>query len=567
MEYLDATQWPVSRLMQDFEQGRIAIPEIQRDVVWDSDQVKELVDSIFKSYPCGSLILWEPRLRDEKLMREIIRPERLEYYSGRLPKYFLIDGQQRVTALASVLLEQGFLKKVEPEIEEDLASLYVNLKRFPRVRERDIEAAGDGDQRTFPWALMNDIFSGRIKEMSDYRDRLSSEQKRSIDVYTQRIRDYQFPVQVIQERDYPTAGKIFSRVNSQGTQLTGAEIHIASIIPHWRGIAGEFRKYRRDLRKGGYDLDLTFLMRAITVIACDVPQIKKLADRVSQEDSQKKLTKGQLNRLWAESKRAINVVVRTLREDLSLDKTKFFSSKNALVPLVYYAAKSSKSKRRLDRKAMMKYFLVSQLGGHYSGAAETVLRRDLRYLSEPSAPPRQGLRDLLEVAVGEAKQEYRGLKVSHRHIVGVPSKNVMLLFMYTVMRRKEATDFGVSAAEPLDQIPSAELQLHHIFPFDFMMKDNKARLYLENQGITDRQYRDQINDIANITFLSRKKNVQIGNVSPWQYLANETTREVRKAHFIPEDRDLWKPENFDKFLDRRRRMMAKAINSLIRALQ
>jgi hypothetical protein len=189
----------------------------------------------------------------------------------------------------------------------------VNLKGFPRLRDKDIEAATDGDQYTFPWALMNDVFSGRIKDMSDYRDRLSSEQKHGIDFYTQGIRDYQFPVQVIQERDYPTAGNIFSRVNSQGTQLTGAEIHIASIIPHWRGIASEFRRYRRDLRKGGYDLDLTFLMRAITVIACDVPQIKKLVDKVSQ----KNLTKRQLNRLWAESKRAINVVVRTLREDLS----------------------------------------------------------------------------------------------------------------------------------------------------------------------------------------------------------------------------------------------------------
>ena len=567
MEYLDTTQWPVGRLMEDFEQGRIAIPEIQRDVVWDSDQVKELVDSIFQNYPCGSLILWEPRLRDEKLMREIIRPERLEYYNGRLPKYFLIDGQQRVTALASVLLEQGFLKKVEPEIEEDLACLYVNLRLFAKeVEKRNpnitaiIEAATDGDQRPFPYALMNDLFVGSIKDTSNYRDGLSRDQKRSIDLFTQRIRDYQFPVQVIQERDYPTAGKIFSRVNSQGTQLTGAEIHIASIIPHWRGIAAEFRKYRRDLRNGGYDLDLTFLMRAITVIACDVPQIKKLADKVSQGN----LTKRQLNRLWAESKRAINMVVRTLRDGLFLDKTKFFSSKNALVPLVYYGAKSHH--RRMDHKAVMKYFLVSQLGGHYSGAADTVLRRDLKYLSEPGTSPKQGLRELLEVAVGEAKQEYRGLKVSHRHIAGVPSKNVMLLLMYIVMRRRKASDFGLSRAQPLDQIPSPKLQLHHIFPFDFMMKDNKAKLYVEDQGITLRQFRDQVNDIANITFLSREKNVQIGNVSPWQYLPNETTREMRKAHFIPEDKDLWRPENFDKFIDRRRRMIAKAMNSLLRVL-
>jgi hypothetical protein len=81
-----------------------------------------------------------------------------------------------------------------------------------------------------------------------------------------------------------------------------------------------------------------------------------------------------------------------------------------------------------------------------------------------------------------------------------------------------------------------------------------------------REYRDEVNDVANITFLSQEKNIQIKNVSPWQYLANETTPSLRKAHFIPEDRELWKPENFDKFLDRRRRMVAEAINSLMRKL-
>src|SRR5215469_5401116 len=109
MENLTSTQMSISGLIDYFEKGRIAIPEIQRDVVWSSDQVKELLDSISKEYPCGSLILWEPRLGDKKLVREIIRPERLEFYRDVLPKYFVIDGQQRLTALASVMLESNFL--------------------------------------------------------------------------------------------------------------------------------------------------------------------------------------------------------------------------------------------------------------------------------------------------------------------------------------------------------------------------------------------------------------------------------------------------------------------------
>jgi hypothetical protein len=555
MEYLLTAPWAGSQLVDNFFEGRIAIPEIQRDLVWSSDQVKSLLDSIYQSYPCGSLILWEPRDRDAKLMREIIRPERLDYYGGKLPRYFLIDGQQRVTALASVMLKPGFLKEVEPEIESDLGSLYVDIKKFPK----EIQAAADGEPYKFPWVSMNDVFTGRLKELPEFQ-KLTYEQRRAIDRDLQRIRDYTFPVQIIQERNYATVGKIFTLVNSQGTQLTGAEIYVASIIPFWRGISAEFRRYRRHLRSEGYDLDLTFLMRSITVIACDVPQIKKLADRVARRD----LTPKQLNRLWSESKRAVNRVIHTLKEGLHLDKTKFFASKNALIPLVYYAAKARG--KRLDRKAMLKYFIVSQLGGHYSGAGETVLRRDLRYLSEPDIRPSEGLRDLLDVAVKEAKQQYRGLKIRHDQITGVGAKNVMLLLMYISMRRRDATDFGVPEGATLDQVSTKDLQLHHIFPFDFMMRDAKARDYQGRMQLTPWEYREEVNDIGNITFISQAKNVQIGNVSPWQYLKNKTTKEMRKAHFIPENRELWKPENFGKFLDQRRRLMAKAINSAIQAL-
>jgi uncharacterized protein with ParB-like and HNH nuclease domain len=53
------TQKYVSELVEEFMDGSLAIPEIQRDVVWKPDQVKELIASLFRSYPCGSLIFWE----------------------------------------------------------------------------------------------------------------------------------------------------------------------------------------------------------------------------------------------------------------------------------------------------------------------------------------------------------------------------------------------------------------------------------------------------------------------------------------------------------------------------
>ncbi len=66
MSRLMPTQQPVMQLEKDFASGDLAIPEIQRDVVWKPDQVKELISSVFRQYPCGSLIFWQPRDRDAR---------------------------------------------------------------------------------------------------------------------------------------------------------------------------------------------------------------------------------------------------------------------------------------------------------------------------------------------------------------------------------------------------------------------------------------------------------------------------------------------------------------------
>jgi hypothetical protein len=556
MDTLITTQRSVSSLIQDFGEGNIGIPEIQRDVVWDSEQVKGLVDSINQAYPCGSLILWEPRDRDAGLVRSMIRPERLKQFENRLPQYFLLDGQQRLTSLASVLLDRSVLRKVLAELEEEMPHLYGNLRRFPR----EIEATTDGGGYRFPWVSLNRLFDGSVKDDPDYRNHLNQTQRAAVDAFTQRIRDYQFPIQIVRGRDYPTVGEIFARVNSLGTQLTGAEIHLARIVPHWKGITSKFRKYRHDLGQMDYDLDLTFLMRAITVIACGVPQIKKLAAKVSQGE----LTVGHLDSIWRKVTRATDAIIRVLQREMKLDKMKFFTSKNVLVPLVYYAAMERRRKSKtLAMKSVLRFFLLSQLSEHYGGAGETVLRRDLRHLTEPDNTPRQGLELLADVVEREARQYYRGLRIKPEDISGVPSKNVMLLMMYIVMRQRGATDLGLDGPRSLSGIHSSEMQLHHIFPFNFMMTDKEAKRLAE--GYKPSEFRSEVNDIANLTFVGPSNSV-ISDRPPLEYLANETTEAQRRAHFIPENRDLWRTENFSEFLAERRKLLAQAMNGLLKSL-
>jgi hypothetical protein len=87
------------------------------------------------------------------------------------------------------------------------------------------------------------------------------------------------------------------------------------------------------------------------------------------------------------------------------------------------------------------------------------------------------------------------------------------------------------------------------------------RWYLDN-GYTPADFRYDIND----TFLSQAKNVEIKDAPPSQYLLNETTKEMRRAHFIPEAPHLWKTENFVKCLDERRRLLSQAMTRLLKGL-
>jgi hypothetical protein len=553
IEHLITTSKSVAEIADEFESDNIAIPEIQRDVVWKADQIKSLIDSISNQYPCGSLIYWEPREKDKSLVRSMIRPERVVANQGRVPRYFLIDGQQRVTALASVLLNRHRVRELLAEIQDDLPYVFVNVKNF------EFESTTDPTGYSYPWIVFNKLFDGSYRSEPGFSG-LPADDVARIQKYVQRIRDYKFPVQIVRDQKYQTVGDIFTRVNSAGTQLTGAEIHLARIVPHWNGITREFRDYRHELTKKRFDLDLTFLMRAITVIECNTPQIKKLADTISKD----RPSRVHLNKTWRQARSAIDYSIRVMQRDLKLDKSKYVTSKNALVPVVYSFAKAKRA-RPLERDAV-RFFVLAQLSEHYGGSGETTLRKDFRGLTDTDNTPKQGMAELVDAVRKEAKREYRGLRVKADDVYGVGSKNVLVLLMYILMRETQATDWGSGKRIQLADIESRDLQLHHIFPFDYMQKNRDIHRWYEKQGYAQSYFRSEVNDIANLTFLSRTKNIDIKETPPSVYLPIETTKAMRKAHFIPERPDLWKTENFAKFLEARRELLAVAMTRLLKRL-
>jgi hypothetical protein len=91
----------VEELVMMIERGELRLPEMQRQYVWRSTRVRDLLDSLYRGYPSGAILLWETD-EDVPLQKFAVEQVGNPYQSVRL----LLDGQQRLTSLSAVIRGQ-----------------------------------------------------------------------------------------------------------------------------------------------------------------------------------------------------------------------------------------------------------------------------------------------------------------------------------------------------------------------------------------------------------------------------------------------------------------------------
>ena len=113
----------VRQLIEAYRAGHIAVPEFQREYVWNKSKAPKLIDSLYRAFPISSLWLWESA-EPARARRANPRPTRAATTS------WLIDGQQRLITLARTLSgEQGIEVVYHPE-NDNSASRMRQLKEI-----------------------------------------------------------------------------------------------------------------------------------------------------------------------------------------------------------------------------------------------------------------------------------------------------------------------------------------------------------------------------------------------------------------------------------------------------
>jgi len=482
------------------ESGEIDIPEFQREFIWSENQVRDLVESIYKGYPVGLLTLFKI-------------PTGLK--SKQEQRFWVLDGQQRLLSLTIIVrgrvdaIRDGQRKTVRVDIWFDPTREKFELRR-PRVEEN--------------WVKLSELL--QIQKRSDLEKMLRGfspdEQERISTLWATFKEDYRIPVHELSEDlDLDDLGNIFVRTNFAGTRVRGADVYSTMIAIAYQGLVKELRDFCASLP---IEIDYGILIRTFVAFLMDgkvklASRVLEQANRLRDELEKKKT---QLKDITREVEECTMQSIKILQK-AGIDR---LPSENVIPVMSYYLHKRGTISSR-EEGGLFKWFILASFFGRYTASVETRLDEDLATIKNGG-----NYRDLIE----NIRRREGDLK--ERVLTYIEEDGYDQLLLYALLKQSNAKD--LLSNEPLTQANST---LHHIFPKKHLIESKHAKL---------------INDIGNITQLTPSTNSKLLDELPENYL-QKIPPETLKAHYIPEEKETWKLERIEEFIEKRKENLKRAV--------
>ncbi|MFW6074389.1 MAG: GmrSD restriction endonuclease domain-containing protein [Chloroflexota bacterium] len=534
----------VQTLLTKIDNRELVLPEFQREFTWTRAQSRDLIDSLLKKYPIGSLLFWTtehvPALKN---MPDFVPNGRVEV---------LLDGQQRLTALYLLTRNKipPYYTKSDIEDGKDPRELYYNLETRDLRYYRRIEM-----ENNLRWVPVTQCFD-RADEV-DRRaiaESVAEDSEAKFDLYDLFSRNYEGLKKIIELRppimhveedaDLRHALTVFDRVNSNGTPLSEADIALAHMCSAWPDTRRVFKQKLIDLQEAGFDFDLTFLIRAMNAVANGRAEYRVLHNTGEEE----------LRAAWQTLSHLLDYLVNFLRDRAYIHSTDDLNTSNVLIPIIAYLAQNGlKFQSENDRRKLLYWMYGALYKTRYSGSVDQKLESDLNALANDQ--PIESLISVLKEDHGDPKvspDDFDSRGVQH------PFYNMSVI----LIRANDGVDWsnGLAMNKPIGE--KFSIERHHVFPKSVLEKGgwNSSRNLI---------HRKRVNEIANRVPLTRAANMDIFYTKPSDYLrtVEDANPGNLKRFMIPTDTELWKLENYEEFLEQRRRLMAEALNEFMKALK
>ena len=589
----------VENIISSIKEGEIAIPEIQRPFVWDASKVRDLMDSLYKGFPVGYIIVWKNpdiRLKDGKIA------------SG---KKILIDGQQRITAIEAAVVGQEIVDSTYRKKRITIA--------FNPIEEV-FEVCNPAIEKDSKW--IHDIsevfdvgfdaweFVNHYCEINDMLGKQSEINKTLIRLLS--IKGINLGVtELSQTLTIDEVTDIFIRINSQGVVLSQADFAMSKISSDDRYGGNETRKMIDYFchfmqRPADYEMivandkefaktDALLKIKWVTKEQEDiyVPNYTdvlrvsfthvfhrgKISDLVNLLSGRNFETRENVESIAEESfhklrdgveafvnvtnfKRYLMIVQSTGIVDSSLVR-----SKNVLNfgYILYLTLKDRDMHPAKIESIVRRWIVLSMLTGRYSGSAESAIDYDIKRFTEQD--PEQFLK---MTEAGELSDAFWDTVLVQRLDTSVASSPYFLVFLMAQVK-KNARGF-LSKQITVQSLIEQRGDIHHIFP----------KKYLQKNGVDNRK---DYNQIANYVYTQSETNIKIKDDAPCEYMAcmkqqvagegtfygGITDMDDLKANLaencVPEEFMSMDIFDYTVFLDMRRTRMAQYIREYYESLE
>ncbi|MCS6926058.1 MAG: DUF262 domain-containing protein [Candidatus Binatia bacterium] len=569
--------YDLAGLLHYIEIGDIGLPDIQRPFVWSNAKVRDLLDSMYRGFPVGYLLLWENAAANGA------RQIGVDGKQHPVPSRLIVDGQQRLTSLYAVFRGRKVLDEEyrERQIEIAFCPRDGKFEVCDAVIRRDPEWLPDISELWASGKSSYQVIKGFLASLQKVKGPVSKEEEERISRNLDRLFDLQkYPftaLEIAPTVDEEQVADIFVRINSEGVRLNQADFILTLMSVFWDEGRAALEAFCREARKPPSQGTTASPFNHFIRPAPD--QLLRVAIAYgfwrSQLKSVYQILRGkdmETGAFSAERREAQFKVLRDAQADVlnlthwhqflscligaGFRNGEMISSQNVL--LYAYAVYLIGRKRfgvpehRLQR-VIARWFFASSLTGRYTGSPESVMDGDLNRLK--GAKDADGFIATLEdLMAAELTNDFWSVTLP----ANLDSSSVRNpgLFAYIAAQNRLGAPVLFShkkiqdLLDPTIKGKKKALERHHLFP----------RAWLERQGVEDLR---QINQIANLALLEWPDNIEINDVPPAQYVptlrarfAPEEWARMHELHALPPN---WEQMPYEVFLHERRRLMAAVI--------
>lgn len=535
----------ISTALDKIDEKQLFVPAFQREYVWKRDDAKELIDSLIREYPTGTMLTWETNTPPE-----LKGPHKYDSKQGAVR--ILLDGQQRLTTLYMLIRGELPPYYTAPEILNDTRGLYVNVETLELEYYKKLKMQNDPR-----WQNLTDIFQRKarardiVRALEDRGETIAREVDDKIHdnvLAVERILDREFPEQTIPiKASVREAIDIFYKVNASGVSLTEAELALAQISGYWPEARDIFKRKLTELEARGFVFKLDFIVFAL--LACvhhSGANMKLLHDATNDEP---------IRAAWKQLEGStLDYVVNIMQSHAYVDHTDEINSVYALIPIIAFcfdkavAGNGGGHLSELEIRKIVKWFYYSQIRARYISQLPQKLDRDLRMVRDSSQP----FDELLRVI-----QDERALEILPDEFEGRTISHPLYPMMRWYFKSREAYCFttGVKLRQPMGR--RYALESDHIFPF--------SKLKAAGYGVENRMKYALAQELTNRAILTQIANRAKSATTAKDYLTEVSARnpDALAKQSIPADPDLWETKNYQAFLKARRTMLASELNAFL----